>query len=68
MISLLALLVIVLVIATLGNGQIGNMIAGGAIALILFHPNAQELRTVLQMLHDVGVKEIVRATAGVGVE
>ena len=61
MVSGLALLVIGLVIGSLLGSHVGHMIAGGILALLLFHPHAQELREVLIMTYEKASPEVIRA-------
>lgn len=63
MTALLAVVLVVLVTATILGGGAANLLLGGFIALILFHPQAQELRTVMWQLMDVGGSEISRAAS-----
>jgi hypothetical protein len=60
MISGLALLVIGLVIGSLLGSHVGHMISGGILALLLFHPQTQELREVLIMTYEKASPEIIR--------
>ena len=61
MVSGLALLVIGLVIGSLLGSHVGHMIAGGILAMLLFHPQAQELREVLIMTYEKASPEVIRA-------
>lgn len=63
MTAILAVVLVVLVTATILGGGAANLLLGGFIALILFHPQAQELREVTWQLMDVGGKEISRAAS-----
>lgn len=61
MISMLTLVILAIIAAAVFNSSIGHMVVGGVIALILFHPQAQELREILLMAYEKLVPEITRA-------
>ena len=61
MISGLALVVIGLVIGSLLGSHVAHMLAGGVIALLLFHPQAQELREILILTYEKASPEVIRA-------
>jgi hypothetical protein len=61
MISILTLVILAIIAAAVFNSGIGHMVVGGVIALILFHPQAQELREILIMAYEKLVPEITRA-------
>lgn len=63
MISGLALVVIGLVIGSLLGSHVGHMIAGGILAMLLFHPQAQELREVLILTYEKASPEVIRAAS-----
>ena len=60
MISVLTLVVLAVIAAGLFDSRFGHMVVGGVIALILFHPQAQELREVLIMAYEKLGPEITR--------
>lgn len=60
MIVLLALVIMALIAAALFDSRFGHMVVGGVIALILFHPQAQELRELLIMAYEKLAPEITR--------
>lgn len=61
MISMLTLVILAIIAAAVFNSSIGHMVVGGVIALLLFHPQAQELREILLMAYEKLGPEITRA-------
>jgi hypothetical protein len=63
--STLAIVILAMSFGAIMGSHVAHMLAGGILALILFHPQAQELREILVMSYEKASPELIRAATEV---
>ena len=59
--STLAIVILAMSFGAIMGSHVAHMLAGGVLALILFHPQAQEFREIIAMTYEKASPELIRA-------